>query len=790
MVQPPQQFVASPTAMSDSLPSPSPEESNRDAERALPQGSNTQKRKFGTVEPARPTPAKRRLTSFIDVSYDGKNSGPKSPKFKNFVKKAMAIYNYDDCPLPENHIRLLFLKPSDDPSGAIIVELRAFPIDDLVNNPDDYQFTALSYNWGEGSENNDVFVDMEADTEPPPKMNFGDVSVAFKRRMRRLQVKPNLYTFLQQFRDSKTEVALWVDRVCINQASNQEKQDQVSRMSMIYSTATNVSIWLGPADQDGKTDRAMDFIPHLLRDQVEQKLAANYANEWAELLLLIRRRWFSRRWIIQELALSKNAEVRCGSKRNHWKDVSDAISIFALRFDVILKIIECRPDLKKSLEGIKDLNPFGARILVDVLSNTFQRHPDGTVSTPRQGLESLISSLSTFETSDPRDTVYTLLNLAKETCKLRQNVVLNERRRKKRQTNAPPKPDYTMDLLEVYTHFVKWCIKESGSLDILCRHWALPEVKQKLDDFYPRIVILPSWITTVRDSAYGPQAEGFGGRRTGDSFVGTPETRCYNASLGMTPDVLFGRDQGIAPRRMSNPKPPNGTGNDIVGTVPRLPPTSGRAITRVPRSQQDLSRSITIKGYCIGQVNERHQMPEGIIPKKVLNILGHDGESTELESVPDAVWRTLVADRGPDGKTPPAWYHRACMTCLVANTNAGNIDTNSILSQDETTGLQSDYLKRVQAVCWNRTFIKCGNEDDGNKLVGIGPGEAEQDDLVCILYGCSVPCILRETWYGSDSTCYYQLVGEAFILGQMDGEAIMDFSDEYLKNVSENFTLI
>lgn len=142
-------------------------------------------------------------------------------------------------------------------------------------------------------------------------------------------------------------------------------------MGIIYSTAANVAIWLGRADDGGTSDRVMDFIDSMLKQGVEQtledqSLQHKYAIEWSNLLSLM---WFSHRWVIQELALAKNAEVRCGSKRVHWRDFSDAVSIFELHLDTILNIIKQRPDLEQSLEGIKYKTPFGAPILADVLSN-------------------------------------------------------------------------------------------------------------------------------------------------------------------------------------------------------------------------------------------------------------------------------------------------------------------------------------------------------------------------------------------------------------------------------------
>ena len=46
------------------------------------------------------------------------------------------------------------------------------------------------------------------------------------------------------------------------------------------------------------------------------------------------------------------------------------------------------------------------------------------------------------------------------------------------------------------------------------------------------------------------------------------------------------------------------------------------------------------------------------------------------------------------------------------------------------------------------------------------PKKAAQDDLICVLRGCSVPVVLRNV--GDDA---YRLVGECFLDGFMTGEA-------------------
>jgi hypothetical protein len=47
---------------------------------------------------------------------------------------------------------------------------------------------------------------------------------------------------------------------------------------------------------------------------------------------------------------------------------------------------------------------------------------------------------------------------------------------------------------------------------------------------------------------------------------------------------------------------------------------------------------------------------------------------------------------------------------------------------------------------------------------------AMADDIICILYGCSVPVVLRQQ--KGENGCFYQLVGEYYVHGMMDGGAV------------------
>jgi hypothetical protein len=62
-----------------------------------------------------------------------------------------------------------------------------------------------------------------------------------------------------------------------------------------------------------------------------------------------------------------------------------------------------------------------------------------------------------------------------------------------------------------------------------------------------------------------------------------------------------------------------------------------------------------------------------------------------------------------------------------------------------------------------------------NYYLGLAPLKAQRGDLVCVLFGCSVPMILRE-WKGVAT-----FVGESYVHGLMFGVAINVMREEKLQ---------
>jgi hypothetical protein len=105
---------------------------------------------------------------------------------------------------------------------------------------------------------------------------------------------------------------------------------------------------------------------------------------------------------------------------------------------------------------------------------------------------------------------------------------------------------------------------------------------------------------------------------------------------------------------------------------------------------------------------------------------------------PEEFWRTLVANRHHDSKDPPPCYPQTCMYAFRQRAKGADLITSDIISK-QTSSHVSDFLRRVQAVIWNRRLLRTR----AHRFLGLGPKKMKKGDLVCVLFGCSVPVILR-----------------------------------------------
>lgn len=162
---------------------------------------------------------------------------------------------------------------------AVILEQNALGLhdDDLI-----LPYEALSYTWGSSIFSHAVVC------------NGVDFSVT-----------ENLHAALVHLRRNEGERWIWIDALCINQYDLSEKARQIRSLYMIFKKAEQTLVWLGEAGPEAT--KTVEFMLEVERHPGSRR----YDDEARRRFLAIRndifgRAWFSRVWIIQEIAASED----------------------------------------------------------------------------------------------------------------------------------------------------------------------------------------------------------------------------------------------------------------------------------------------------------------------------------------------------------------------------------------------------------------------------------------------------------------------------------------------------
>ena len=262
-----------------------------------------------------------------------------------------------------------------------------------------------------------------------------------------LPVTLSLDTAMRYLRHSTEAMPVWIDQLCINQANNVEKSDQILLMAQIYGKAEEVLAWLGPEADDSDAvmeafqtigDGAMklDMLSYYTRERLPSLmglLKATNADPGDEVAAKFRalqdeaceafrpilqpmdslfsRSYFSRIWVVQEFALGSETIFMCGTKRVPRQHVLLAMQI-----------------LKNSVTRMRDFSSIYKEMecLLDEPTPAFfgawrRRQKFDLGIGKGDELFNLLKSLHTGNqmfSSDPRDRVYGLMGLAVDTDRL------------------------------------------------------------------------------------------------------------------------------------------------------------------------------------------------------------------------------------------------------------------------------------------------------------------------------------------------------------------------------------
>lgn len=287
----------------------------------------------------------------------------------------MASYRYEPLRSESQEIRLVHLLPGkfeDDIKVQILhspfpvpvtppPNAKSFQVDSVrtlcswpweVEETESGEFLIFNIVTGEAIPFLDVQPSLEESSEYQPRYEalsytWGDADVSEFGQVKdnhgtgepyaTLGLRPNLASALRYLRYSDETRVLWIDAICINQEDIEERNEQVKRMTNIYTLAQRVIAWLGEESNNSK--QALSTLRHIGRQLEATKrgrlIAAPNATEphlWRNgfalsfdeqtfqaLINFVERAWFYRIWCWQEIKLgSEHALLQCGGDTIPW----------------------------------------------------------------------------------------------------------------------------------------------------------------------------------------------------------------------------------------------------------------------------------------------------------------------------------------------------------------------------------------------------------------------------------------------------------------------------------------
>lgn len=319
-------------------------------------------------------------------------------------------FRYPLLKSPKTGIRLAQLQPGRGNKAIAIVLVESF-----VNEPDRIPYDALSYTWGAGQRDKKIFCNGK-----------------------RLPVTRTLWEALNRFRHPTEVVTLWIDQICICQDRLKERNAQVEMMGEIFKSARKVTVWLGDDYDDSRA--GMQLAKQLLHIALHQPLSgltpADFETHglprrghrrWKALSAILRRPWFWRTWIVQEVVLNPNVELVLGSLSFTWDELELVVALLEGPLPRVWQLDQAVTALELPFSRInrirlrhqrrirndsRSADPQGSRI---IFANHVYEEPDSVLNETEQDenpdLLDLLFMSRDLGTSDPRDKIYALLGI-------------------------------------------------------------------------------------------------------------------------------------------------------------------------------------------------------------------------------------------------------------------------------------------------------------------------------------------------------------------------------------------
>lgn len=536
-------------------------------------------------------------------------------------------------------------------------------------------------------------------------------------------ITKNLDSALRSLQHENESLVLWIDSLCINQTDNDEKMHQVQQMAEIYTSAAIVLAWLGPKTID--SDLAIIKLDELSCRNMELAYqAASSRNQTKERLDGLAK-------LVDTLkaGTDSSCDIPIPSIVNFFtRDYWDRVWIqqeLSLARDIVFVCGDTDIDKRHLTQGLQICSIYAS--LRPRSTHTGPQHWD-LLEIQRVLPELLIHNFK----ADQRWPLNELLLGLKSGRGMRlmasdsRDYIYGFLGLATNESTFGISPDYSKSCAELYRELVQKML-QNGKLEVL-RYGGGDRSESTMPE-------LPSWVVDWSIKQKGPIVK-TSAWLTKNIKVDYSAGGAYNGSCKF-PSAKILTLSGI-----------------IVGKVQQLGPHWGY--------QQNLNEITRLK--CGGFFED-------------LNTLCQSAGN--MEYALQALWRVPVADREIFRHDGIPKFQRATEYSLegfnLLTGHGGRLETLEPKKLEKAYA----YMREMNDTCGQRTTFLTDNhlvglaDSKNGKLGQTGSKDIKVGDIVCIFHGASTPFILHEEPGGD----IYTLVGEAFLHGVMDGEALEKTED-------------
>ncbi|KAM7218660.1 Heterokaryon incompatibility protein (HET) domain containing protein [Rhypophila decipiens] len=627
-------------------------------------------------------------------------------------------------------------------------------------------YVALSYVWGDAENQVAIFVN---------KIQFS--------------IRQNLYHALERLRQQRTEGWVWVDAICIDQANDDEKSWEVNRMREVFQKAETVYHWLGPEADD--SDFLLDWAAEFGREAFRADMlgfAAMSPNEQQECLLrcladnrpdlapkiisqspflsdmsfthkaapflvqlaiqdppdlsstqmnkameaFLRRSFFQRLWIVQELAISRNSMFLCGSRRlpvDHFESVLAVIDR-TIMWGLVSRITDEVKGKDSGKTGPRWLAYYNGNLVDNPALKVRRRRHQGHYSSLLSILERGVGvyDMPMLVAADPRDIVFGLLGVSSDA------------------TSLNLRADYSKSATHVFTVVTRAFIRH-------CEEYHLGY------SFFPKDLDgLPSWVPDwprlCREGLpYFPVSRGH---------------PWFKASLGMRqpPEHSVGEAEGSPTLLLSGFR--LGSITSVLNTKMHFSQPRGSILDTSTRFILEKRETVTltneVQKFCYEKGITKN---ETIIRTCLMDNITLRGIHARTKSTYLGLAQKVFCgqerieeDLSPEDSDLLSRYEWLRDQLPIE----GGQDMSP--TQLQFSCFSWEFQHRVEANFWGgkKTLYVT---DDGR--LGLGPSYVQNGDFIAIIFGQAAPVILRPV---ESDRCSF--VGDTYVDGIMDGEAMKE----------------